>query len=228
MNTKTVTFEKVSEPQAINNAKAKNIAEDRELVKTIQEGTEAEKQQAFTTLYNKYHDRLEIKIRQSINEKDTANDIIQEVFTKVFKNIDRYNPSIGSVSNWIYNITRTTIIDIYRSRKNFKPIPFTELSVEDDNNDNVFEFEVPVYEIPLTNLLLQESMDKVKKALEQTKCTKTEQKIFMDVFYNRVPYEEIAEKVNLPLGSLKSLSFRLKEKVKKFLKMNYPELQYAI
>lgn len=228
-NTKSITFEKRNKRGNLTAENKRNIAEDRDLVELIQTGTEYEKQSSFAILFEKYQKRLLHRVRISINELPEAEDILQEVFAKIHKHVGKYSPENGSVSNWIYNITRTTIIDHFRSKQLNKTITFSQLSdnMSAHNNESNMIFEVPMYTTPLTNLLDKEKVEQVEAALMKTKHTEAERRMFMEICFNQAPYDEVAEKEGLPIGTLKNLIFRTKEKVRKHLMKNSPELRFA-
>ena len=73
---------------------------------------------SFTLLYDNYSKSLYGIIFNLIKDKEEAEDVLQEVFVKIWKNIDTYNTSKGRLYTWMLNIARNTSIDKLRS-KNF-------------------------------------------------------------------------------------------------------------
>ena len=71
---------------------------------------------AFTTLYSMYNKSLFAVISNLINEQEEAEDVLQEVFVKIWKNIESYNEAKGRFYTWIVNIARNTAIDKLRSK----------------------------------------------------------------------------------------------------------------
>ena len=61
---------------------------------------------AFTTLYDMYSKSLYGVIYNLLKNKEEAEDVLQEVFVKIWKNIDSYNDSKGRFFTWILNISQ--------------------------------------------------------------------------------------------------------------------------
>ena len=74
---------------------------------------------AFTYLYDNYSYALFGVIKKVIEAEEIANDVLQESFVKIWKNISSYDPSKGSIFTWMLNICRNAAIDEARS-KNFR------------------------------------------------------------------------------------------------------------
>lgn len=73
-------------------------------------------ERAFTILYDMYSKSLFSIISNLIKDREEAEDVLQEVFVKIWKNIDTYNQSKGRLYTWMLNITRNTSIDKLRSK----------------------------------------------------------------------------------------------------------------
>jgi RNA polymerase sigma-70 factor (ECF subfamily) len=71
---------------------------------------------AFTLLYDMYSKSLYGIIFNLIKDKEESEDVLQEVFVKIWKNIESYNESKGRFFTWILNIARNTAIDKLRSK----------------------------------------------------------------------------------------------------------------
>jgi RNA polymerase sigma-70 factor, ECF subfamily len=73
---------------------------------------------AFTLLYDNYADALFSILYKVVNNKEIAEDLLQETFVKIWKKIDMYNETKGSLYTWMLNIARNTGIDFMRSSRN--------------------------------------------------------------------------------------------------------------
>jgi RNA polymerase sigma-70 factor (ECF subfamily) len=76
-------------------------------------------QPAFNYLYDHYSGSLYSVILSIVPDKELANDALQEVFIKIWKQIDSYDTAKGRLFTWMLNVARNTSIDIVRS-KNFQ------------------------------------------------------------------------------------------------------------
>ena len=98
-------------------------------------------ERSFTTLYDMYSKSLFSVITNLIKDREEAEDVLQEVFVKIWKNIDTYNESKGRLYTWMLNIARNTSIDKLRSKgynnsqKNLSADNFVHL-LDDSNKLN--------------------------------------------------------------------------------------------
>ena len=73
-------------------------------------------QHVFSYLYDNYSGALHSIILNIVNEEELANDVLQEVFVKIWKQVDTYDSSKGRLFTWMLNIARNASIDTVRSR----------------------------------------------------------------------------------------------------------------
>lgn len=73
-------------------------------------------------LWKEYHAALRRFIQRRVSEESTAEDLLQDVYVKVHSKIDTLKEGVR-VRSWLYQITRRTIIDYYRSRKRMQALP---------------------------------------------------------------------------------------------------------
>ena len=69
---------------------------------------------AFNYLYDNYSDALYGVILKVVRTEETAQDLLQEIFVKIWKNIAQYDSSKGRLFTWMLNIARNTSIDYLR------------------------------------------------------------------------------------------------------------------
>src|SRR6186997_886444 len=85
---------------------------ETELVLLLKQRT----QTAFSYLYDNYSPALYGVIVSIVQDRELANDVLQEVFIKVWRQIDQYNPEKGKLYTWLINICRNASIDTLRSK----------------------------------------------------------------------------------------------------------------
>jgi len=86
----------------------------------------------FNDLYDNYASTLYGVICRVVNDAVTAEDVLQETFVKVWKNIEHYSEDKGTFFTWLLNITRYTAIDYLRSRQHKQKLKSR------DNPDNEY------------------------------------------------------------------------------------------
>lgn len=162
-------------------------------------------ERAFTQLYDMYSKSLFSIITNLINDREEAEDVLQEVFVKIWKNIETYNQSKGRLYTWMLNIARNTTIDKLRSKgfnnsqKNLSSDNFVHLL--DDSNK-------------LTNKIdsigLREFVDKLKP-----KCIQ----LIDLLFFKGFTQQETSEELEIPLGTVKTQNRMCMNDLRKFLKV---------
>ncbi|MFA6254313.1 MAG: sigma-70 family RNA polymerase sigma factor [Candidatus Paceibacterota bacterium] len=133
------------------------------------------------------------------NESD-ASDIAQEVMVKVWKNLDKYDPS-QNFKPWLFKIARNTAIDWLRRRRQ---IPFSSLDrVDEEGGEKAFADTVVDLELLPDEVFAQaEVQEKFKQALETIPLN--ERTIVTLHLEEDLTFNEIAEIVDRPLNTVKS------------------------
>lgn len=145
---------------------------------------------AFSQLYDNYSSALYGVVFRVVQEEEMAQDVLQEVFLKIWENIAGYDASKGRLFTWMLNIARNASIDKTRSAEFKKvaknqPLEDTFRKVERRNPvENKIEF------IGIRGLV-----DKLKP----------EHKSIVDLIYLQgYTQSEVAEELNIPLGTVKT------------------------
>lgn len=179
---------------------------NQELMLLFQNGEEA----AFEKLMQRFQDPLYSYIGRMLNDLNSAYDILQETFLKVWEKRHQYR-EVGQFSTWIYTIATNLVRTELRKRKLRKWIPLTtrdhnELEIDpQDHNPGPEE--------------LANSSDlrvKINQALAKLPVEYREAVILRDI--NDLSYEEIAETLKIPMGTVKSRVNRGRLKMQELLK----------
>jgi len=147
-------------------------------------------ERAYTHMYNMYSKSLFAVISNMIKDRDEAEDVLQETFVKIWKNIASYNESKGRFYTWILNVARNTAIDKMRSkgfnnsRKNLSSDNFVHL-LEDGSRMNS----------RIDAIGLREFVKKLKP-----KCIE----IINLLFFQGYTQQEASDELGIPLGTVKT------------------------
>ena len=136
---------------------------------------------------------------------EDAEDLVQETMYKILKNANKF-VNEQNFKGWTFTILKNIFINDYR--KNAKRKQINDVTPND-------------YFLNLTNLYSQESPDDVMSEKEIRKLIATfpdDLKIPFNMYLNGFPYQEIADKVGIPLGTVKSRIFFARKKLQKMLK----------
>ncbi|MBC7382780.1 MAG: sigma-70 family RNA polymerase sigma factor [Bacteroidia bacterium] len=146
--------------------------------------------EAFSYLYDNYNKALFGIIHRIVGEEDLANDVLQEAFVKIWKNIDGYQVGKGSLFTWLLNICRNLSIDTLRSKEYKNQLQNQNL---EDNVNNVDRQEQ--MESKVDHIGLKEVLQKLKP----------DQKILIDkVYFEGYTHDEVSKELNIPLGTVKT------------------------
>lgn len=147
----------------------------------------------FSILYDKYIDKIYRFVYLKINDKETAEDIVSEVFVSALNKIDTFKINENSsVSAWIYKIAYNKTIDFYKSNKNYDDIDnCLELALNTDFAKDV------------------DNKDKLKEIFKYIKTLKKEhQEVFMYRIWEDLSYKEISEITWLSIDNCKKIVSR--------------------
>lgn len=156
----------------------------------------------------RYERRLLAYIKRIVNiALADAEDILQEVFIKVYQNLNGFDRKL-KFSSWIYRITHNQAISHYRRQKS-RP---KTLSSEDSEK---------MFEILVSDLDIEEEVQQKMKAEKIHQLLKKLDKKYRDVlvlkFLEDKDYREISDILQKPMGTIATLINRAKKKFKKLL-----------
>ena len=93
------------------------------------------------TIWNNCRQVLNQFIRKRVNDQSAVDDILQDVFVKIHSNIETVTHK-EKINSWIYQVTRNTIIDYYRNKKQKTELNETSLVYEDNlENESYLKLE---------------------------------------------------------------------------------------
>ncbi|MFQ5512001.1 MAG: sigma-70 family RNA polymerase sigma factor [Candidatus Krumholzibacteriia bacterium] len=178
--------------------------EDRELIVRARKGDEA----AFRALLAKYERAVfNICLRMARNPEQ-AEDLAQESFMKVFSMLERYNPAYA-FSSWLFKITSNLCIDSIRKRK-LDTLPLDQ-PIHSAAGEFARQYESPE-ENPERKMMNRERMARVQEAIESLP---PHYRIMILLRHQQdLSYEEIAETLEVPLGTVKARIHRAREMLK--------------
>ena len=145
-------------------------------------------EQAFQHLYENYSKSLFTVICQLVPQQDAAEDVLQQVFIKIWKNIQSYDVTKGRLFTWMLNIARNQAIDFTRS-KEFNMVGKT-VALAEDVYKKAEVSSMKVKDIGL-NRVLESLPEESRRVLELS-------------FFRGYTHQEIATMLQLPLGTVKT------------------------
>lgn len=163
----------------------KKYSED-ELVLLLKE----QNRQAFSYLYDNYAAVLNGVIYRMVEDKELAEDILQEVFIKIWNNFAQYDNNKGRLFTWMLNLTRNLTIDTLRSKGYKKQ---SKISSDENSVSNIQDTNFGADKFDTMGLQ------------KQIASLKPEQRTIIDMAYFKgYTQDEISKNTGIPLGTIKT------------------------
>jgi RNA polymerase sigma-70 factor, ECF subfamily len=167
----------------LSSADLKKVSPDDTLVSAIR----ARDEQAMAQLYDRYSPLVYSIALRVLGETGAAEDILQEIFIRLWHNPETFNASRGSLPAWLAVITRNRAIDSLRKRHSKTDLEDVKVSVEPDLASEVERSRV---------------LEKIRSALGS--MPQSQRSALELAFFEGLTHTEIAEKSGEPLGTIKT------------------------
>ncbi len=157
---------------------------ETELVERLQ----AHDQGAYSYLYDHYSKALFTIIYQVVQRQELAEDVLQEVFVKIWQNVRSYDATKGRLYTWMLNVARNSAIDRTRSKDFNKQAKTTELT------ENVYDGKDGVHSV-VNDIGLRKTLEKLPE---------DNRRLLELSYYQGYTQEEISKMLGIPLGTVKT------------------------
>lgn len=146
--------------------------------------------QAFDYLYKQYSGALYGVVRKVIADEQTAQDVLQEAFVKIWNNIDKFEPAKGRLYTWMLNLTRNTAIDKLRSKGEIM-------------NSKIYKGEDIVNKAE-NDLSTEQKTDTIGLRKVVAELKPEYQTILELAYFKGFTLDEISKSTEVPLGTVKT------------------------
>lgn len=188
-------------------------ASDEELIERCKKGDVT----AFDRLYKKYSAPLTNYIFKLLADFDRAEDLFQETFVRVLTKSHYYRPR-AKFSTWVYKIATNLCYNELRRRRQLPTVPLDDCIAEGFEKGS--DIPSDPNQCPLRRV---ENRDLYEKVLNAMRRLPVDQRtVFSLRFYQELPYDQIAEILNCPLGTVKSRMHNAVRKLQNLLKDGKP------
>ena len=157
------------------------------LLASVAKGDEA----AFERLYAATRAKLFGVVLRILRRQDLAEEVVQEAYVKIWHSAGQFNPSLASPITWMVSIARNRAIDVVRKR--------SEASIEDEPAAMEIASDIPD---PLARREMTEELKRILECVGQLDPER--QKLVLLAYYNGWSREQLAEKFNTPLNTVKT------------------------
>lgn len=178
------------------------VIEEETLVIDLQ--TKSRQAQAFEVLVNTYKERLYWQIRSIVLNHDDADDVLQNTFIKIYKNIDGFKGD-SKLFSWMYRIATNEALNFIKQRAKIQGVSDT-----DYQDKLVANLEADVYF----------EGDEIQLQLQKAIATLPEKQklVFNMKYFQELKYEEISEILDTSVGGLKASYHLAVKKLEQYLK----------
>jgi RNA polymerase sigma-70 factor (ECF subfamily) len=162
------------------------------------------REKAFRELISLYKERLYWHVRKIVTSHDDTDDVLQNTFIKIYKNIGKFNQE-SKLFSWMYRIATNEAITFINKRAKEKKVNIAEVQeylVNTLENDVYFTGEE-----------IQEILQKAIATLPQK-----QQLVFNMKYFDNIKYTEISEILGTSVGALKASYFHAVKKIESYIK----------
>ncbi|MFP4092495.1 MAG: RNA polymerase sigma factor [Cyclobacteriaceae bacterium] len=168
------------------------------------------REKAFSQLIHKYQQRVYLLVRKMVIDHDDADDVVQEVFIKVWKNLDKFEGG-SRLFTWIYRIATNECLRFLERKKKKRfwisiSDASTELASKIDTAPHISGDEVQM---------------KLQRAL--LRLPDKQRLVFNLKYFEELKYEEMAEITGTSVGALKASYHHAVKKIEEDIKMQITE-----
>lgn len=147
----------------------------------------------FANLYSNYSAALYGIVCKLLRHDAAAEDVLQDAFVKIWRNMDKYNPAKGTLFTWMLNITRNCCIDYLRSKQHQEQLRTASNGLEYISHTMQDKQSLFRHERRELRQLAGQLDDKHKEIVEL-------------VYFYGYTMQEVADMLNIPIGTIKTRS----------------------
>ncbi len=163
-------------------------------------------QKAYAELMGFYRDAIYFLLLKMTNNPDDADDLTIEAFGKAFKKLDQYTPDYA-FSTWLFKIASNNCIDYIR-RKKMETLSINKTVVDEEGTDmsQILPSHTPD---PEEKMIERQKIMMMREVVEKLKPNY--RRLVQLRYFDEYSYEEIAEEMSIPIGTVKAQLFRARE-----------------
>lgn len=171
-------------------------------------------QKAYAELMGRYRDSIYFMLLKMVNNRDDADDLTIEAFGKAFKRLEQYSPSYA-FSTWLFKIASNNCIDFIRKKK--RGITFSIDKTFENEEGGEMSMTIKSNTLnPEEKVIKKQKIQLMREVVEKLK---PRYKVLVELrYFQELSYEEIAQELNLPLGTVKAQLFRARDLLFQILK----------
>jgi RNA polymerase sigma-70 factor (ECF subfamily) len=175
---------------------------DLVLVEAARKGDQA----AYAELMDRYRESIYFMMLKMVKHQDDADDLTIEAFGKAFSRLDQYSPSFA-FSTWLFKIASNNCIDFIR-KKRIK-VTSMDTGITTDDGEVIYVDAKSHTMDPEQTVIHSQKVVHMRMLVSKLKPRYRE--LIEKRYFEELSYEEIADELNLPLGTVKAQLFRARD-----------------
>lgn len=184
----------------------KDLSEKGKKDLAIVERAKAGDQSAYAELMERYREPVYYMLLKMIKNTDDADDLTIEAFGKAFNRIQQYSPTYA-FSTWLFKIASNNCIDFIRKKRVF--LTSMDHAYTNQDGESVgLEFDSG-HPDPEEVYIKQQKVKTMRDVVDKLKPRYKD--LIVKRYFEELTYDEIAEDMDLPLGTVKAQLFRARE-----------------
>ncbi|MCH6255480.1 sigma-70 family RNA polymerase sigma factor [Puniceicoccaceae bacterium K14] len=185
-----------------------DASKEADLIRRIAEGDRV----AFDELYARYSKPLFSYALKFLRDRMQAEEVLQDVFVKIWKTAKNYNPALSRPFSWSVLVTKRLCIDKLRKRK-------PETLMEDPMVIAPMELHAANARSPSDSIVIAEEVGELKRMIE--KLPKAQQDSLLLAMNRGMTQQEISDTLKMPLGTVKTSMRRGMQRLKQLMAQCY-------
>ena len=163
-------------------------------------------QRAYADLMRMYKEPIYLLLLKMTNNPTEADDLTMEAFGKAFASLHLYTPT-HAFSTWLFSIATNNCVDFIR-KKRLQTIYLDDIRTKSEGE--VYEYPIPSEDDnPEENIIHEQRVQILREVVRQLKPRY--RKLVEMRYFEEMSYEEIAEELDMPLGTVKVQLFRARD-----------------
>lgn len=175
--------------------------------KLVQAALNQGDQKAYAELLHRYRESVYFMMLKMVGNKDDADDLTIEAFGRAFKRLHQYTPNFA-FSTWLFKIASNNAIDHLRKKKQGEPLSLDTKYVNDEGQQLSQNIKAGTLD-PEENYMKKQKIKMLNDVVDKLKPKYKE--LVVMFYYQEMSHEEISQKLNLPIGTIKAQLFRARE-----------------
>ena len=164
-------------------------------------------QKAFAELMHRYRESVYFMMLKMCNNKDDADDLTIEAFGRAFKKLEQYSPNYA-FSTWLFKIASNNAIDFIRKKKQMNSVSIDNKSENSESREHSANIRTDTLD-PEEHFIKKQKIELVRVLVDGLK---PKYKEMIELFYiHEMSHEEISQKLDLPIGTIKAQLFRARD-----------------